>query len=474
MWQSVWNTTITRVEAHIRRGRSHLVIRVIVWAVLLFAVFNVVTGRHFVVIRVVLFLFPAMTIYTAVLQVAAITVVFCLLLSAPKAALLLWQILVLVRLAPIVLPIVRVFALVTHMTSDFVIEWAPDSLEVEHVEVRVLLHAMQQVNWEFILTVREGAQITEVTAFLRTFCAKLRLVLLWVIERFDSVVSLRTEWPFRALAGLCKAAHLWSVGPKRAPLVLLVVVEALLLIVTSFASARLSFEKSEVEQDHTILALTLALFLASRTRGCSSARSGCGRNYRFITWRHDRWLLRAKSSRIVIVAGIISFWCVLMFHGCKILFFGVIVLLVANLVIRRGAWWRHAIWILFAFMLGLHLWCNCRLNRFSWSWYSLHVLRRLDSSGIVLRVILVIWVKGVVAIAVSGIAKAAALLIAKFGLVARWPGHLSAIWWASLVAFWCISSWRVAFLTSIHEAWLMRIYSLHLISLHDFSSSLIQ
>ena len=56
---------------------------------LLFAVFNVVTGRHFVVIRVVLFLFPAMTIYTAVLQVAAITVVFCLLLSAPKAALLL-------------------------------------------------------------------------------------------------------------------------------------------------------------------------------------------------------------------------------------------------------------------------------------------------------------------------------------------------------------------------------------------------
>ena len=160
---------------------------------LLPAALDIVAGRHLVVVRVVFFLLPAMAVDTAVFQVAAITVVPCLLLSAPEAALLLRGVLVLVRLAPEVLPIVRVFALVALMAPHFVVEGAPDCLEVEHVEVGVLLHAVQQVYREFVLAVGEGAQTAEVAALFRAFRAKFGLVLLWVVERFDSVVSLRAE-----------------------------------------------------------------------------------------------------------------------------------------------------------------------------------------------------------------------------------------------------------------------------------------
>ena len=80
------------------------------------------------------------------------------------------------------LPIMRVLTLIPHVTSHFVIEWAPDSLEMEHVKVCVLLKFMQQVNRQLVLAMCKSAQISKVTAFLRAFRAKLGLVLLRVIE----------------------------------------------------------------------------------------------------------------------------------------------------------------------------------------------------------------------------------------------------------------------------------------------------
>jgi len=118
----------------------------IVWAVLLLAVSAAVAGSDLVVIRVVLLLLPSVAIDATILQVAPVRVSPRLLLSAPKAALFLGRVLVYVGLAPVVLPIMRIFTLVTHVTAHLVIEWTPDSFEVEHVEVRVLLHPVQQVN----------------------------------------------------------------------------------------------------------------------------------------------------------------------------------------------------------------------------------------------------------------------------------------------------------------------------------------
>ena len=66
------------------------------------------------------------------------------------------RILVDVRLAPEVLPVVGVLTFITHMTPHLVVEGAPDSLEVEHVEVIVLLHFMKKVNRQLFFEVSEG------------------------------------------------------------------------------------------------------------------------------------------------------------------------------------------------------------------------------------------------------------------------------------------------------------------------------
>ena len=50
------------------------------------------------------------------------------------------------RLAPVILPVVRVLALIALVAAYLVVERTPDSLEVEHVEVVILLHAVEEVN----------------------------------------------------------------------------------------------------------------------------------------------------------------------------------------------------------------------------------------------------------------------------------------------------------------------------------------
>ena len=107
----------------------------VVRAVFLLTVVNAVTRGHLIVIWVVLLLFPSVAVYAAVLQVASITVGSCLLLSAPEAALFPGLILIHVRFTPEVLPVVRVLALIAHVTLLLVVEGAPDGFEMEHVEV---------------------------------------------------------------------------------------------------------------------------------------------------------------------------------------------------------------------------------------------------------------------------------------------------------------------------------------------------
>ena len=157
---------------------------------------------------------------------------------------------------------------------------------------------------------RKSAQIAKVTAFLCALRAELGLVLLRVVERFDPVVSLGAVRPLRALVSLCILAHLRGVGAQGTSLVLLVVVEALFLIVTSLASARLSLEESKIEQNNTVLVLTLtlALCLAGSRRGCGWTVSVSRRARRSGAFGRGRRLKRVISSRIVIVAaGIVSF-----------------------------------------------------------------------------------------------------------------------------------------------------------------------
>ena len=56
-----------------------------------------------------------------------------------------------------ILPVMSIFTFLTMMILAIVIERAPNSLEVENVEIRVLLHFMKEVNSEFFFRVSEGA-----------------------------------------------------------------------------------------------------------------------------------------------------------------------------------------------------------------------------------------------------------------------------------------------------------------------------
>ena len=104
------------------------------------AVGRLIALMNLVVIRMVLLFFPSVAVDAPVLEVATVTVGLCLLLCAPETALFFRAVVIDVRLPSVVLPIVRVFTLVTHVALHLVIERAPDRLKVEHVKVGILLH----------------------------------------------------------------------------------------------------------------------------------------------------------------------------------------------------------------------------------------------------------------------------------------------------------------------------------------------
>lgn len=114
------------------------------------------------------------------------------------------------RFAPEILPIVSILTFVSHVTTHLVIKRAPDSFEMEHIKVSILLHLVQQINRKFVLAVSEGAQISKVTVFhtMRVAIAELGLVLFRMIKRLDAVVSLHACVTARTFACLCILTHL--------------------------------------------------------------------------------------------------------------------------------------------------------------------------------------------------------------------------------------------------------------------------
>ena len=118
----------------------------IVRTMFLSTIITAITLVNLVVIRVILLLLPAMAVYATILKVAAVAISFSLLFRAPETALFLARVLVKVRLTAVVLPVVRILALIAQMTLHLIVEGAPHSLEVEHVKVIVLVHAVKQID----------------------------------------------------------------------------------------------------------------------------------------------------------------------------------------------------------------------------------------------------------------------------------------------------------------------------------------
>jgi hypothetical protein len=72
-----------------------------------------------------------------------------------------------------------------------VTEWTPNSFVVEHEEVHVFLHLLKQIDGELIFVVSERTHIAIFAALdsIGISLTELGLVLFWVIEVFDSVVT---------------------------------------------------------------------------------------------------------------------------------------------------------------------------------------------------------------------------------------------------------------------------------------------
>lgn len=118
------------------------------------------------------------------------------------------------RLAPVVLPVMRVLTLITHVALHFVVKGAPNRLKMEHVEVCVLFHTVQQVDRKLVLVVCKRAKVAKVAGvdIVRPFVAEFSLVLLRVVERLDSVVCLGARIAIWASPCLSILAHFGGVG----------------------------------------------------------------------------------------------------------------------------------------------------------------------------------------------------------------------------------------------------------------------
>ena len=197
-------SSIPWVESHVHRRPAFFLLTVEVRTMFFSAADVTVALTNSEVVWMVLFLLPAVAIYAPILQVAAIAVSLCLFLGGPESALLLVRVLIEMRFASVVLPVMCVLTLVTHVAPQLIIKGAPDSLEMEHVKVSIFLHLVQKVNAKLVLTVSEGAQVSKVAIIdsIGPASAELCLVLLWVVEGLNAVVCLDTGVPVWALARL--------------------------------------------------------------------------------------------------------------------------------------------------------------------------------------------------------------------------------------------------------------------------------
>lgn len=105
---------------------------------------------------VVKYFFPTMGMLATVFQLTTIRIDLDLFVFAPSATEA-FSVVKDIWLSAEILPVMSIFTSLSMMILAIIIERAPNSLEVENVEIRVLLHFMKEVDSEFFFRVSEGA-----------------------------------------------------------------------------------------------------------------------------------------------------------------------------------------------------------------------------------------------------------------------------------------------------------------------------
>ena len=114
-------------------------------------VWQLVTEASLIVVLVVFLFLPPVRMAAPVLHLAALPVELDLLVPVPELAWLLGVVLEDMGLASEVLPIVSVHTLLAVVLSGLGVEGAPDCFEMEHVEVIVMFHLVEDVNAELFI-----------------------------------------------------------------------------------------------------------------------------------------------------------------------------------------------------------------------------------------------------------------------------------------------------------------------------------
>ena len=199
----------------------------------------------------ILLLFPTMTLQASILVWTTIFVVVNELSRTPICTLVL---LVNVKLgfSSKILPVVSKDTLVPLMVV-FVIR-TPDSLEVKHVEVRVLIKFIDEFNWYLWFTMCKRTIVT-ILAFpcsIDIGCTKLCLVLIRMIELFHSVVSFLAFVAFRAISSSGNMmTHFWLITAKGSSLILFLIVivwTPFKVVAVWINLARCYFEKCQIKK----------------------------------------------------------------------------------------------------------------------------------------------------------------------------------------------------------------------------------
>ena len=242
---------------------------VVVRAVRLRALLPVLARIQLVVVRVVLLLLPAVTVTAPVL---IRTPVLVLVYERPRSPIraLLFLVDIQLRFPSEILPVVREHTEVALVLA--LVVGAPDSLEVEHVEVAVLVELVDQLHADFALGMRERAvvAILALASALGVRRAELRFVLVRVVELLDTVVRLgaRVAAGTGTVGGDC-GTDFGLVGTERTALVLLLVVvvrTSLQIVRVRVLLARRQLEQRQVQKTAIVLGLTLELLLLHKLR----------------------------------------------------------------------------------------------------------------------------------------------------------------------------------------------------------------
>lgn len=166
---------------------SSIYIRVVKWALKGASAFEFLAELGLIEKGVVFLFFPAVSSHASWLQNAPLLIFANECPTLPIRTKIESIVVKKLRFPSKVLPVV---CIITLCLVVFLVEWAPFSLKVKHVKVKVFFHVVNDSSFNFSLRMSKWTKIAifAIYQLLRKFSAEFGLILFNVIQSFNSIV----------------------------------------------------------------------------------------------------------------------------------------------------------------------------------------------------------------------------------------------------------------------------------------------